>query len=130
MVVELGKWVRRAEEFQVVAALPTVSFSVEPFPTDGELDFARRSVRHGVTGPDRTHTCPRRPLATPAPTELRCPDGEAFLAIEAVDPVDARRFAFAPQQDEQPPVAEATPLIGELAQAKGSMIAWRGLRGP
>jgi hypothetical protein len=34
-------------------------------------------------------------------------DCQPFLAVEPVDAIDPRRLALAPQQDEQPPVAEA-----------------------
>jgi hypothetical protein len=33
-----------------------------------------------------------------------------------MDAVDARRLAFAPEQDEQPPITEAPPFVGEFAQ--------------
>jgi hypothetical protein len=81
-------------------------------PAAGEL------VVHDIERPSRValrleqdrRPCPDRTTsgATPA-------DGETVLAIAAVDPVDARGLALPPQQDEQPPVAEATPLVGELA---------------
>jgi len=38
--------------------------------------------------------------------------------VYAIDPVDAGRFPFLAQQDEQPPVAEAPPPAGEIAQLK------------
>jgi hypothetical protein len=45
---------------------------------------------------------PRPPLA----------HSQAFLAIEPVDVVDARGLTLAPQQDEQPPIAEPASLVG------------------
>jgi hypothetical protein len=43
-------------------------------------------------------------------------DGEPFLAIKPVDPIDPRRLALPPQQDEQPAVAKTSPLVGDVAQ--------------
>ncbi len=42
---------------------------------------------------------------------------QSFLAVEAIDAVDARRLALPPQQDEQPSVAETATLIGEITQS-------------
>ncbi|ANB33875.1 hypothetical protein A6024_07020 [Rhodovulum sulfidophilum] len=54
----------------------------------------------------------------------RCPDGlalhlslahrQAFLAVEPVDSIDARRRALAAQQHEQTPLAESQTFIGRL----------------
>jgi hypothetical protein len=43
---------------------------------------------------------------------------EAFLAIEPVDVMDPGRLALLPQQDEQPPVAEAPARVGQIAQPR------------
>lgn len=39
-----------------------------------------------------------------------------LLAIDPVDAVDPRRFAFPPQQDEQPPIPEPAALVGQRLQ--------------
>jgi hypothetical protein len=41
---------------------------------------------------------------------------QPFLAAEPVDAVLARRLALLPQQNEQPPIAEAPAGVGEIAQ--------------
>src|SRR5581483_6083615 len=58
----------------------------------------------------------RRPRSYSFAAGSSLADGEPFLAIKPVDPVDPRRFALAAQQDEQPTVAETPPLIGKIAQ--------------
>src|SRR3954471_13504029 len=62
------------------------------------LDQDRRSGAHGAAaGPALAHA-------------------EAFLSIQTVDPVPARRLALLAQQHEQPAVAEPPTGIGKLAQ--------------
>lgn len=52
-------------------------------------------------------------------------DGEPFLAIKPVDPVDPRRLALPPQQDEQPAVVETPLLVGQIAQPAAQSHVWR-----
>lgn len=40
-------------------------------------------------------------------------DGEPLFPIKPVDPVNPRRLALPPQQDERPAVAEPPPFVGE-----------------
>jgi len=51
------------------------------------------------------------PLAAFAPANT-----EPFFAVEPVNAVDARWLALPSQQDEQAPIAEPAPLIGQIAQ--------------
>ena len=51
-----------------------------------------------------------------------------FLAIEPVDAVDARGLALLPQQDEQPPIAKAPALVGEIAQLLAQLRVRRPAR--
>ena len=60
----------------------------------------------------------RRPRPHGAPPSPTLAHREAFLAIEPVDAVDARGLALLPQQDEQPAIAEALALVGEIAQLR------------
>ncbi len=43
---------------------------------------------------------------------------QAFFAIEPIDAVDPGRFAVLAQQDEQAPIAEALPCVGEIVQLR------------
>src|SRR5271170_1441795 len=43
---------------------------------------------------------------------------EALFAVEPVDAVDPGPFAVLAQQDEQSPIAEALPFVGEIAQMR------------
>ena len=58
----------------------------------------------------------RRPDADGAPPSTALAHGQALLAIEAVDPIDAGCLAFLAQQDEQAPIAEAATFIGQVPQ--------------
>ncbi len=53
---------------------------------------------------------------------------EPLFAIEPVDAVDARRLALAPEQDEQPPVSKASPLVGEIAKPDAKLRVRRATR--
>ena len=53
----------------------------------------------------------RQPVGAPTPANR-----QALLTIKPVDPVQARGLAFPPQQHKQPPIAETTPLVSQLAQ--------------
>lgn len=53
----------------------------------------------------------RRACANRPPPGFPLANAEAFLAIEPVDAVLARRLAFTPQQNEQSPVAEPPALV-------------------
>jgi len=41
---------------------------------------------------------------------------QPFLPVEPIDAVDAGWLTLPPQQDEQPPIAEAPAIVGEVAQ--------------
>jgi hypothetical protein len=56
----------------------------------------------------------RRPCTYGAASSAPLAHSEAFLPIEPVDAIDARWLALLAQQDEQPAVAEAFALIGQL----------------
>src|ERR1700689_5281144 len=62
-----------------------------------------------------TSRAPRRPAPPPSPSLAH---RQAFFAIKPVDAVDARGLALLPQQDEQSPIAEALPFVGEIAQMR------------
>lgn len=53
---------------------------------------------------------------------------QPFLAIEAVDAVLADPLTLLPQQNEQPPIAEAPALIGEVSQSGAQRRVARPLR--
>lgn len=79
----------------------------------GRTDRARNpqtSVRWASPRPGWAPACRRLFVVTGA-----CAP-PAFLAVEPIDAVDPRRLALASEQDEQPPIAEAPALIGEVAQ--------------
>ena len=48
---------------------------------------------------------------------------EPFFTIEPMDAIDARRLTLAPEQDEQPAISKAAPLVGEIAQPSGQPIS-------
>jgi hypothetical protein len=58
------------------------------------------------------------------PTALR----QSFFAVEPIHPIDGGRLALAPYQDEQAPIAEAPPFIGQLAQTATQCCLGRTLR--
>jgi hypothetical protein len=58
----------------------------------------------------------RRPGSDSPATRPALAHGQPFFPVYAIDPVDPGRLSFAAQQDEQPPVAEAPPPAGEIAQ--------------
>src|SRR3984957_10958512 len=60
----------------------------------------------------------RRPRPHGAPPSPSLAHRQAFFAIKPVDAVDARGLALLPQQDEQSPIAEALPFVGEIAQMR------------
>lgn len=74
-------------------------------------------VVHEVQGPARVRSCldedwrSRAHRSSPRPALA---NRQPFLPMEPIDAVDAGRLAFPPQQDEQPPIAEAPALIGEV----------------
>ena len=92
-------------------------------PAVGELvvDEIERPARVGL-GFDQD----RRPHPHGASTRPTLAHRQTFLAIEPVDAILARRLALLPQQNEQPPVAEAPALVGQFVQP-GSQL---GLGGP
>jgi len=53
---------------------------------------------------------------TLASTRIGARGPAAFLPVEPVDEIDARRLALFPQQDKEPPVTEPAAPIGEIAQ--------------
>ena len=60
----------------------------------------------------------RRPRPCCAPPTPSLAHRQAFFAIEPVDAVAPRRFAVLAQQDEQAPIAETPPCVGEIAQLR------------
>src|SRR5690606_26690194 len=58
----------------------------------------------------------RRSRADGATTGAALAHRQAFLAVEPVDPVLARRLALTSQQHEQPAIAEPSPLDSQGAQ--------------
>jgi hypothetical protein len=58
----------------------------------------------------------RRPRPNRAAASPALAHRQPFLAVEPVDAVLARLLALLPQQDEQPPIAEAPAGVGEIAQ--------------
>src|SRR5690606_4027738 len=70
----------------------------------------------------------RSPSADGAAARTALAHNQAFLAIKAIDPVDPRPLAFPPQQDEQPPIAEAPAHIGEVAQPVAQRAVIRAAR--
>jgi len=66
----------------------------------GRLDDDWRPRSHGAP--------PRPPLA----------HRQALFAVEPGDAVDPGQFAVLAQQDEQSPIAEALPFVGEIAQMR------------
>lgn len=53
----------------------------------------------------------RRPYANRTPAAATLANHEAFLVVEPVDPVLARSLTRTPQEDEETPVAEASPFM-------------------
>ena len=60
----------------------------------------------------------RRPCSDGAPPRPPFAHRETFFPIEPVDAVDPGRLAVLAQQDEQPPIAKALPLVGKIAQLR------------
>ena len=59
-----------------------------------------------------------RPCANGAPTCSPLTHDKAFLTVEPVNAVDPRGLALLTQQNEQPSIAEALPLVGQIAQLR------------
>src|SRR5690606_26751888 len=81
-------------------------------PPAGEL------VVHEVQGPARVRSCldqDRRSCAHRSSPRPALANRQPFFLVEPIDAVDAGWLAFPPQQDEQPPIAEAPSFIGKVA---------------
>ncbi|AEG07173.1 hypothetical protein ACVMB3_005227 [Sinorhizobium meliloti] len=63
----------------------------------------------------------RRTRADSTTPGLPLAHGKTFLAIEPVDAIDTGRLTISPKQNEQASVAEAPPLIGEIAQLRSQL---------
>ena len=63
-----------------------------------------------------------RPRSQCAPPRPPLAHRQALFAVEPVDAVDPGRFAVLAQQDEQSPIAEALPFVGEIAQMRPKFL--------
>ncbi len=73
-----------------------------------------------IQRPARIRLCrdqDRSPCADGTSSRAAPADRQPFLAIEPIDAVNPRRFAFASEQDEQSSVAETPPLVGKFAKS-------------
>ena len=95
---------------------------------DPEPSAAGKLVVEEIQRPARVGDCldqDRRPCPYGAPPRLPLAHGEAFLAVEPVDAIDSGRFAALPQQNEQPSIAEALPLVGQIVELCPKFRVWR-----
>jgi len=67
----------------------------------------------------------RRPRAHGPAARTPLAHREAFFPIQPIDAIDPRRLALLPQQDEQPPIAEALAPVGKLTQLRSQSGIWR-----
>ena len=85
---------------------------------DAKAPSVRQLVMDEVERPAGIGLCvykDRSPRSQSFPAAFPLAHGQSFLAIEPVDAIDARRLAFAPEQDEETAITEPPALIRKLA---------------